>query len=186
MHRSKTVTATCVILALGIIGWVAATITSEVNQQSTKKYMNPISADNDAWNVANGTNPDKPSVLRYRPNLQERIADPAYGSHLTIIWPYDSDNKSGMPNDLQNIELGNFEDTVVDALDSSDLAILAFVFTCAGQREWHFYVSDVGAVGQAINEALAGQPVLPIELTVEDDPEWSEYQEVLRGCGHID
>lgn len=89
-----------------------------------------------------------------------------------------------MPNELQNAELGNFEDSVVDALDATELAILAFVFTCSGQREWHFYVSDIGAVGQAINEALAGQPVLPIELTVEDDPEWSKFNSVLQGCGH--
>jgi len=143
-------------------------------------------ANDDAWNVANGTNPDKPSVLRYRPALQKRVGDPAFGRHLTIIWPYGSDNSSGMPNDQQNTALGDFEDIVVDVIDATKLAILTFVFTSPGQREWHFYVSDAGAVGEAINEALAGQPVLPIELSVEDDPEWSEFQEVLRGCGHIE
>lgn len=148
--------------------------------------MAQISADNDAWNVANGTNPDKPSVLRYRPTLQGRMGNPAYGRRLTIIWTFDSDNESGMPNVFQNTELGYFEDTLVDVLDATGLAILAFVFTCSGQREWHFYVSDVNAVGQAINVALAGRPVLPIELTVEDDPEWSEYRAVLQGCGHSD
>ena len=147
--------------------------------------MSKVTADNDAWNVANGTNLDKPLILRYRPNLQDRLGDPDYGRRLTIIWSFESDDSSGMPNDEQTTELGSFEDTVVDALDDSSLAILAFIVTCSGQREWHFYVSDIEAVGTAINEALAGQPVLPIELTVNEDPEWAEFEDVLRGCGEL-
>ena len=144
--------------------------------------MSMPTADNDAWNIANGTNLDKPSVLRYRPKLRERIGDPDFDRRLTIIWPYEADNSSGMPNRQQTAELEDFEDTIVEAIDTSGIAILAFVFTSVGQREWHFYVSDVGAVGQAINEGLAGRPVLPIELSVEDDPDWGEFQSVLTGC----
>ena len=38
MHRSKTVTASCVIFALWIIGWITAIIPSEVNQHSGLWY----------------------------------------------------------------------------------------------------------------------------------------------------
>ena len=146
--------------------------------------MSVTPADSDAWNVAHGKDPEKPSILRYRPNLSGTVGDPSYSKRLTIIWPYGGDNDSGMPNEEQSAALKKFEDTMIEALDATGLAILTFVFTSAGQREWHFYISDVDEVGHAVNEALVGQPVLPIELGVEEDPGWSVFRQVLRGCGH--
>lgn len=146
--------------------------------------MSLTSADSDSWNVAHGKDPEQPSILRYRPNLSGSVGDPSYNRRLTIIWPFGSEDESGMPNDEQSAELKKFEDTMIEALDSTGIAILTFVFTSAGQREWCFYFSDVDEAGRAINEALAGQPVLPIQLGVEEDPDWSMFREVLRGCGH--
>lgn len=140
------------------------------------------SADVDAWNVANGTNPDRPTILRYRPQLEQFIGDRRYPKRLSVFWSYEADNSSGMPSDAQSAELGAFEDAITAALDPDRIGILAFVFTCSGQREWHFYVSDIDQVGARINLALADQPGLPIELQVEDDPEWDEFKNVLGKC----
>jgi hypothetical protein len=71
------------------------------------------------------------------------------------------------------------EDCLVEALETEDAGILAFVHTHAGSRQWHFYVSNTADLGELINEALAELPKLPISLEVIDDPEWHEMAMVL-------
>jgi len=73
------------------------------------------------------------------------------------------------------------EDALDAALDPERLAILAFIHTHGGVRRWHYYVSDVGVVGERINKALSGKPKFPINLAVEDDPDWHEMRLVFEG-----
>lgn len=139
-------------------------------------------ANSDAWNIAKGTNPEKPTVLRFRPSLEAFLGDENYPRRLVIVWQFEPADASGMPTDVQSADMKDFEDMLIDALDSDRLAILAFVFTSAGSREWHFYLSDVSEVGIRINQALSTIPELPIDLTVEDDPNWDELKQVYQLC----
>ncbi len=141
--------------------------------------MNIESADTDAWTIAENTNSDSPTVLRFRPNLERFIGDERYPRRLIIAWSYEATNSSGMPTNEQTKKLQEFEDALIASLDPERLAILAFVFTTKGTREWHFYISSVDQVGPKINEALADKPGLPIELEAVDDPDWSELSAVL-------
>ena len=139
-------------------------------------------ANTDAWNIAKGKNPEKPTVLRFRPSLKDALGDANYPQRLMIVWQYEPVNASGMPSDTQSADMKDFEDMLIEALDPDRLAVLAFVFTTAGSREWHFYLSDVSEVGIRINKALANIPQLPIELTIEHDPEWDELRQVYQLC----
>jgi len=76
----------------------------------------------------------------------------------------------------------NFEDMLIETLDPDRLAILAFVFTTNGTREWNFHLSNVSEVSIRINKALSTVQKLPIELIVEDDPNWNELRQVLQLC----
>jgi len=89
---------------------------------------------------------------------------------------------SGLPTDDQSEELKHFEDSLQMALDPDRVAILAFVFTSAGIREWNYYCGDMAQVGESINAALADSPDLPITLESRSDPEWSEMGQVLIQC----
>lgn len=140
-------------------------------------------ANTDAWNIAKGKNPEKPTVLRYRPSLEPFLGDENYPRRLAIIWTFEPADASGMPSETQSADMKDFEDLLIEALDSDRLAVLAFVFTSAGSREWNFYLSDVSEVGIRINQALASVPKLPIELRVEDDPNWDELRQVYQLCG---
>lgn len=139
-------------------------------------------ANTDAWNIAKGKNPEKPTVLRFRPSLKDALGDANYPQRLMIVWQYEPVDASGMPSDTQSADMKDFEDMLIEALDPDRLAVLAFVFTTAGSREWHFYLSDVSEVGIQINKALANIPQLPIELTIEHDPEWDELRQVYQLC----
>jgi hypothetical protein len=155
---------------------------SETYQKLLHIEMKIEAANSDAWNIAKGKNPEKPTVLRFRPSLEAHLGDDNYPRRLTIIWQFEAADASGMPSDTQSADMKDFEDTLIQALDPDRLAILAFVFTSGGSREWHFYLSDVSEVGIRINKALATIPHLPIDLTVDHDPEWNELRQVFQLC----
>jgi hypothetical protein len=138
-------------------------------------------SESDAWTVAEGEVQGLPSLLRFRPNLKDWLGDPRYTQLLTIYWQYESSNSSGMPDDESSEAMGLFEDTLEAALDSDRMAILAAVRTGSETRSWHFYLRDIETVSQRINQALG--PGLPIELEVEDDPDWDFLRNVFRMCG---
>lgn len=87
-----------------------------------------------------------------------------------------------MPSEQLSEEMKDFEDALVSVLDPDRIAILAFVLTNAGSREWHYYVSDIQKVGNKINLALSSFPKLPLHLQVEDDPEWEQISVVYNIC----
>ena len=144
--------------------------------------MIPI-ADSDAWNLAEGKFNECPSLLRYRPNLKNFLGHSDYPRRLTIVWEYEKkEGTNGLPTDDQSDAMREFEDALIGVLDSDRIAILSFIFTNNGIREWNFYIGDVQFVGEKINEALADKPGLPISLEVQDDPEWTEMANVLQNC----
>lgn len=145
--------------------------------------MNIEAANTDAWNIAKGRNPEKPTVLRFRPSLKAHLGDENYPRRLTISWKFEAEDATGMPTDSQSADMKDFEEMLLEVLDPDRLAVLAFVFTANGSREWDFYLSDVSEVGIRINEALSSIPQLPIELNVEDDPNWDELRQVYQMCG---
>jgi len=137
-------------------------------------------SDSDAWNNAEGESDGMPILIRYRPKLEAFLGDPRYPRRLTITWDYGKWHSSGMPSPEDSDAMEVLEDALEAALDPERLAILAFIYTHGGARTWHYYVGDVGLVGERINGALA--PNLPIELAVEDDPDWQELRLVFQGC----
>lgn len=142
-----------------------------------------IAAANSApWNIAESDNGGMPRLIRYRTDLAPFIANSDYPQRLVIIWEYDADNLIGMPSTEQSETMKSFEDALVETLDSDRLAVLAFVLTCNGSREWHYYINRVDEVGLRINTALSEFPKLPIHLQVENDPEWEQISLVYQIC----
>lgn len=139
-------------------------------------------ADDDEWATAEGTMNGRPSFIRFRPRLQSHLGNPDYPRRLTIFWDYEDDNTSGMPSPEEIDEMRVLEDALIGALDPERLGIVAYVYTCAGTREWHFYVNDVSEVEISINQALGEFPKFPIDLQIEDDPGWDNLQEVYSLC----
>lgn len=137
------------------------------------------SADTDEWATAQGVIGERLSLLRFRPGLKEFLGDPRFGRRLHVTWSLEDDRSSGMPSEDDSDAMRPLEDRLVGALEVARAGVLAFVCTHAGNREWHFYVSESADLGSIINDALADMPGLPIEIALEDDPNWSEFGAVL-------
>jgi hypothetical protein len=138
--------------------------------------------ENDTWTSAEGENDGTPFLLRFRPHLQDFIATNKYNKRLTILWNYNSEDSSLMPSNDEMDSMKDVEDILVDNLENDIQSVLAFVYTGQNQREWHWYSSDINVTGKRLNKALSGFDKLPIEISSEDDPDWSEYNAVLEGA----
>lgn len=140
------------------------------------------SANVDSWTAAEGRIDGRPSLLRFRPGLAHYLGDARFTRRLHVTWTYEDDGSSGMPSDRNSADMKVLEDRLVSALEAAHAGVLAFVFTYGGNREWHIYVNDSVELGEVINEALADLPRLPIEMAIEDDPEWTELANVIQSA----
>ncbi|TLU59458.1 DUF695 domain-containing protein [Thalassotalea litorea] len=140
------------------------------------------SADSASWNIAESKPEGQPRLIRYRPDLEPYLGNPNYPKRLVIIWDFEIDNSSGMPSQQLVEDMKSVEDALISSLDSDRLAILAFVLTNPGSREWHYYIGDIEEVGNRINSALSTFPKLPLHLQVEEDPEWEQIKTVYEIC----
>jgi hypothetical protein len=133
----------------------------------------------DAWIGAEGRLDGRVKLLRFRPELRAFLGDDRYARRLQVTWSYVDDGSSGMPSAGESDAMRALEDRLVAALESARAGTLAFVTTYSGSRDWHFYVSAATDLGSLVNEALCDLPAAPIELQIEDDPQWAELANIL-------
>src|SRR5687767_8228812 len=126
--------------------------------------LKQLITDGDTWTGAEGENDGTPFLLRFRPHLQDFIATNKYNKRLTLLWHYNADSSLLMPGDDEMELMKDVEDAMLDTLEKDVQSVLAFVYTGQGQREWHWYSSDIKETGKRINEALSDFDKLPIEL----------------------
>jgi hypothetical protein len=129
----------------------------------------------DVWFTAEGEEDGQPLIFRGRREVPSGVVKSDYHTLLSIYWPYEPANESGMPDDETydaQIEL----DDALEELDLPGVSFLMLVCTGNGQREWHWYVSNVEAWMGRLNELLADYPVFPIQIRKRDEPDWALYQ----------
>lgn len=137
----------------------------------------------DTWFCAEGERGGRPVLIRGRQGLQQVISKVSHPKLLRISWEFETRDNSGLPPADLNAKMTRFEELVTSALEEDRLSVFFCVFTHNGLREWAAYASDVQATCDKINEALAQEEKYPVQLAVEDDPGWQEYQSLIRDTG---
>ena len=140
------------------------------------------SADNDTWTIAEGELGGRQLLIRFRPNLAEFDGRANFPMKLTARWTYGDDGDSGMPNVEQSDAMQVLEDALVAELEIDNTAILAFIYTTQGMREWHMYFSDLEKLQNAINRATVDMPGLPLEMEADEDPDWEDIFGLIANC----
>ncbi|MDR6513706.1 DUF695 domain-containing protein [Chryseobacterium camelliae] len=142
-----------------------------------------VITDNDKWTISEGENDNKPFLLRFRPHLQPFCKIGLYNIRVALFLIYESDNPECLPSDGQFELFKELEDKLIENLESDLLAVLAFIYTGNNQKEWHFYTHQIDQFETRINNILDQFSYDNyIELQVENDPSWNEYQSVLSGA----
>lgn len=142
--------------------------------------------DEDTWTISKGINCGFPFILRFRPNLKEFVIIKEYCERIILLWKYDSTDNSLLPGEEEMDLMEKVENALVEILENDLQAILSFVYSGQNKKEWHWYSSNIDETCKRINDALSGFEILPIELLLEGDPEWSEYNAVIAGAEDSD
>jgi hypothetical protein len=134
---------------------------------------------NDNWKAGEGEIDGTPFIIRYRPYLQNFIDTGEYKHRMEIFWLYQTDHPAQMPEEEEQQQMQLVENRLAEAFEEDQLAVLAFVYTGHLQNVWHWYTRDIKAAGIRLHEALKGLEEFPVELAVEEDPDWDEYLSML-------
>lgn len=134
----------------------------------------------DTWFTAKGEEEGKPLIFRGRQRFKSSVIESDYPTLLSIRWPYEPANESGMPDEETNTAQIQFEEAL-DELDSPGVSFLMLVVTGNGRKEWHWYVSDVDAWMSILNELLAGYPIFPVHIENSHEPDWRLYHDFISG-----
>jgi len=121
------------------------------------------------------------SVIRARQDLLPRALDSGLTQRVVVTWRCRAPLESGLPSEADYEEIAQFEELLVRFLEHG--AILAFVITEDGGANLNFYTSSQDWFLERLADALTDELMMRIELSGEEDPDWSEYQAVLEAAG---
>ena len=90
------------------------------------------------WHVATAFDGEMPIVLRIR-NVPDSFPCREYPFLLSIVWPYDADDDSGMPQDDVRERMEVLEDLLMPSLESQSNSLFTLVITGGAMRVWQLY-----------------------------------------------
>ena len=137
-------------------------------------WTSPAEADNGALVMVTG-----------RRDMEPVIATGKYNYRIEITWKYEAE-QNGMPDVATSTLMEEVQDALQADFMKDPVAVLTGIYTGNGERNWVFYAMSVKIFERKLNEDLARFALLPLTLYVENDPEWSEYQEMREATEILD
>lgn len=104
--------------------------------------------------------------------------NPRFSIRVEVKWPYSDAPDATMPSDADAETMGIATDNFLEILHKDPVAVLTGIFTGAGERTWVFYTLSTNIFNKKLNEAFAPLPLLPLQITAENDPSWEAYDEM--------
>lgn len=142
----------------------------EINDSKQGEWWTaPAEADDGRLIMVSG----RSDVSKFRDN-------PRFHIRYTISWRYSNAADATMPTDTDATIMEEVTEALCKALAKDPVAVLTGIYTGAGIRDWVFYTLSTHILTRKLNEALAHLPVLPLELSAEEDPDWEEYTEMSQ------
>ncbi len=120
-----------------------------------------------------------PIFIAGRNNISAFRTSEKFKERFEIYWRYQSGH-NGMPTDEDSVLIDEVSSLLRKTMEKDKLAILTGMYTGNGERTLVFYCRTARVMGERLNECLSSYPDLPLELYVENDPEWNEYAEMLE------
>lgn len=114
-----------------------------------------------------------------RRDVEKFRSNPRFIIRVEVSWPYTPDAE-GFPGEPTAQLMEEAQESLEAAFKKDPVAVLTGVFTGDGRRDWVFYTLSTNIFGRKLNEALASLPMLPIEISAENDPGWEAYDEMAE------
>ena len=121
------------------------------------------------WWTAPAEAPDNQTVMvTGRRDVDRFRNNPRFNIRVTISWKY---AEEGMPSDADAETMAAATEALQAQFEADPVAVLTGIYTGAGERTWVFYTLSTHIFNKKLNAALAPLPLLPLEISAENDPE---------------
>ena len=133
---------------------------------------------NDWWTSPAQADDGRLIMVSGRRDIDAFRSNPRFSIRINITWEYSDAPDDGMPCDADAALMEQATDSLQAILKADPVAVLTGIYTGAGRRDWVFYTLSTHIFQKKLNEALAPLPLLPLQITAENDPGWEEYAEM--------
>lgn len=130
------------------------------------------------WTAPADTDDGRLIMVTGRKDVAQFRNNPRFSIRVEVRWPYSDTPDAGMPTAQEAETMGIATDNFLEILHKDPVAVMTGIFTGAGERVWVFYTLSTNIFNKKLNEAFAPLPLLPLEITAENDPNWEAYDEM--------
>lgn len=110
-----------------------------------------------------------------RDRIDNVIESGKYTSRIDVCWRYDA-LPDGMPTPEAARVMEQVDEALKAAFHKNKVAVITGIYTGDGRRDWVLYTYNLKVFSNVFNRALQDLPLLPLEITGEEDPDWEEYR----------
>ena len=103
-----------------------------------------------------------------------------YNIRVEVTLPYTAAGELGFPDDATAEMLEKITESFEAHLKGKTTAVMTGIYTGGGERNWVFYTFSTQTFNGFLNRSLAEVPLLPLKIYAENDPDWAEYDEMLK------
>ena len=132
------------------------------------------------WRIFQATNEETNQQVYHRLRIDRPSLPKSIQYHMAILieWPYSNDSSfpSGEIIDLMQA----FESYLDDLSTDNGLSELVSMRMGFGTREWLYYSCDTDKFMAKFQSLLSNHPQYPISITFAEDPEWLEWEEMVK------
>ena len=114
-----------------------------------------------------------------RKGLDEFIASRKLRIRVDLSLSYEAEPE-GMPTEAAAELIEAIEPQLRRTMERDKLAIMTGNYTGGGAKDWTFYTRHLPTFGERLNACLAPYPTLPLEIDCQEDPDWTDYREMLQ------
>lgn len=166
----------CSIIACSVTACSSSQQTRQASVvQDTVHTATPIPAEPKAeWTLAQGSYHEKAFLARYRTGVPAGVTTAGYPHAHIVTWVFKPLDESGLPTPETNDAMTALDEAFA-YLEAQGNGYLTAVATWDGKRFWQYYSRDSVETERLLAAALAARPPMPIEIAVNNDPEWSQY-----------
>ncbi|NVK36389.1 MAG: DUF695 domain-containing protein [Gammaproteobacteria bacterium] len=131
------------------------------------------------WVLADGTLNDEPITIRYRDELESELASGKFSQCVQISWnAADVDPQTGYPSTSELIKIDDFNQKLMNAIETENHALIVMVIMCQGINQWILYAKDTSQLQADLNTIPTDTGLYPIEIVAEEDADWTIFTQL--------
>lgn len=139
--------------------------------------MNDL-AESEIWQLVSAEVEGKPALVRFRSDSNIWVQRSRLPMLLKIIWQYEDDQESDMPDTADLDQMAEFENEAIPKLQLAGVGILAVTITHQGTRKWYIYALGVEEFMTILDSVPEEGASYPIRLQKKFDPDWEFLRDI--------